>query len=173
MPESASNIKIQLSDILLREQERLKKVIAAMGFRGGDIEDVLQDVIVEALKCSNYYDEYEQAKLVLCKITINVCNKERRRHYQFKHALGDIFAVLQQTYIPSPPEEIIQRESVALIRTALENMDEGLKTVLVLKYFCDMNSGQIGEVLEIADSTVRSRLMDARLKLAIAMKGRC
>ena len=172
MPELGNDRSMQLSDILLGEQTQIKKIIAAMGFRGGDIDDVLQDVTVEALNCAVGYDGYDAAKLVLCRITINVCNKERRRQYRFRWAMQKIFALLPGAHLSPPIEEIIQREDISITRTALEKMDDKLKTVLVLRYFCDLNSVQIGEVLKISDSTVRSRLADARMALAVAIKDR-
>ena len=49
-------------------------------------------------------------------------------------------------------------------------MDEKLKTPLVLRYFQNMNSSQIAEILEVADATVRTRLRQGRMKLAAELR---
>jgi RNA polymerase sigma factor (sigma-70 family) len=58
------------------------------------------------------------------------------------------------------------KEVQSLVRGLLETLDSDLKIPLVLRYFCDLDSRQIGELLEIPDSTVRSRLRAARQRLA-------
>jgi DNA-directed RNA polymerase specialized sigma24 family protein len=37
---------------------------------------------------------------------------------------------------------------------------------MVLRYFCDLNSKQVGEILALSPSSVRSRLRQARIILA-------
>ncbi|UCD53634.1 MAG: hypothetical protein JSW27_09585 [Phycisphaerales bacterium] len=49
--------------------------------------------------------------------------------------------------------------------------DEWLKP-LVLRYFCDMKSAEIGQTLEMPASTVRSLLRKGRLALAQALMKR-
>ncbi len=52
------------------------------------------------------------------------------------------------------------------MRESLQKLDESLLGPVVLRYFCDLDSNKIGEILEVNPSTVRSRLRDARLILA-------
>ena len=60
---------------------------------------------------------------------------------------------------------------------ASSNTDPGrqrkaLSKPLVLKYFCDLTSAEIGETLEMPASTVRSLLRKGRLALARALMKR-
>ena len=64
-------------------------------------------------------------------------------------------------------EEDEQRQSM---REALQRLAPDLRTVLVLRYFHDLDSKEIGRILELSDSTVRSRLRTARQRLATAFK---
>jgi DNA-directed RNA polymerase specialized sigma24 family protein len=52
------------------------------------------------------------------------------------------------------------------VRETLQKLDGSLLGPLVLRYFCDLNSTEIGQILELKQSTVRSRLREARLVLA-------
>ena len=54
----------------------------------------------------------------------------------------------------------------AEVRAVLCEMGEQELAPMVLRYFCDMNATEIGEVLEIPPATVRTRLHAARLRLA-------
>jgi len=52
------------------------------------------------------------------------------------------------------------------VRELLETLEPELEIPLVLRYFCDLDSREIGELLELSDSPVRSRLRAARKLLA-------
>ena len=52
------------------------------------------------------------------------------------------------------------------MRNALEGLDGSLAMVLVLRYFCEFNSTQIGEILGVPASTVRASLSKTRTVLA-------
>jgi DNA-directed RNA polymerase specialized sigma24 family protein len=52
----------------------------------------------------------------------------------------------------------------------LDRLEPPLRTALVLRYFLEMDSGQIGAILEEPASTVRSRLRAARQRLASELK---
>ncbi len=52
------------------------------------------------------------------------------------------------------------------MRKTLQEMDESLLAPMVLRYFCDLNSREIGEILTLSPLAVRSRLRKARMILA-------
>ena len=52
----------------------------------------------------------------------------------------------------------------------LNDMNELIRTPLVMKYFCGLNSNEIGEILEVEPGTVRKRLYDGRIALAMALQ---
>ena len=69
------------------------------------------------------------------------------------------------------PDEVASRaEQLHLIRTSLDGMNESLRMLLVLRYFCGLNATQISDILELQSGTVRSRLRDARMILAKSLK---
>ena len=68
-----------------------------------------------------------------------------------------------------PEEDAIRGEHVDMLNETLTELSETLLVPLVLRYFCDMNSTEIGDALESTPSTVRSRLQEARLSLARAL----
>ena len=57
-------------------------------------------------------------------------------------------------------------EELESIRLALIELDPSLLLVVVLRYFCDLNSKDISDILDLKASTVRSRLREARMALA-------
>ena len=52
------------------------------------------------------------------------------------------------------------------MRRGLQQLDGSLLAPMVLRYFCDLNSSEVGRILDLSPSTIRSRLREARLILA-------
>jgi DNA-directed RNA polymerase specialized sigma24 family protein len=57
-------------------------------------------------------------------------------------------------------------EELEAVRWALIELDPSLLLIVVLRYFCDLDSKAIGEIVEMNASTVRARLREARMILA-------
>ena len=61
---------------------------------------------------------------------------------------------------------MIIAEELEIVRESLQKLDDSLLGPMVLQYFCDLNSKEVGEILALSPSTVRSRLREARMILA-------
>jgi RNA polymerase sigma factor (sigma-70 family) len=62
-----------------------------------------------------------------------------------------------------PAEQVVLRLDV---RRALAGLEEADREVVVLRYFVEMNSREISELLGVPEGTVRHRLMRCRQRLA-------
>ena len=51
----------------------------------------------------------------------------------------------------------------------LREMDESLQVPLAMRYFCDLNSTEIGAILDLEPGAVRKRLYKGRITLAEAL----
>jgi len=139
-----------------------------MGLGASDVEDVLQDVSIKALKGPVNSQSKEQSARWLIKVTLNRCLTEHRRRRTFKRHTGEILKRRSQEDPASKPtaEKAIQAEELEIVRSSLQNLDDSLVPPLVLRYFCDLNSKEIADILDLPASSVRSRLRDARMILA-------
>jgi len=163
-----SSSKPGLLDIFLDQEPRLRRIAAGMGLGASDVEDVLQDVSVKALKGPVNSQSKEQGARWLIKVAVNRCLTEHRRRRTFKRHTGEILKRRSQEDAASKPtaEKAIQAEELEIVRSSLENLDDSLLAPLVLRYFCDLNSKEIADILDLPASSVRSRLRDARVILA-------
>jgi len=157
-----------LLDIFLGQQPRLRRIAAGMGLGASDVEDVLQDVSVKVLKGPVNSQSKEQGARWLIKVVVNSCLTEHRRRRTFKRHTGEILKRRSQEDAASKPtaEKAIQAEELEIVRENLQKLDDTLLGPLVLRYFCDLNSKEIADILDLPASTVRSRLRDARMILA-------
>ena len=148
----------------------LKRLVAAMGC-GVLVEDILQDVYLAALQ--NKTDEFDPHILRrwLLRVTINRCHLENRKRKLRRRILPKLAEWFhEKSKDRQIAEKAAQSEQHQAVRSGLEALDELHKAPLVLRYFHDLNSSQIAEILEIPDSTVRSRLRRARMKLATVLR---
>jgi len=158
-------------DIFSAEMGRLKRIIAGMGLGASDAEDVLQDVVIQALRRAGKCQTKEDGIRWLIKVTVNRCLMEHRRRRNFRRLASEILKRRSETktHPKTAENKAIVAEELEIMRKTLQELDGSLLTPMVLRYFCDLNSSQVGEILSLSPSTVRSRLREARMILAKRM----
>ncbi|OHB64728.1 MAG: hypothetical protein A2168_09210 [Planctomycetes bacterium RBG_13_50_24] len=167
LPESS------LMEVFSTEQWRLKRIIASMGLNASDGEDVLQDVSIRALKQSKAdsltaLSSREDNIKWLIRVTVNRCLMEHRSRRTFRRNAGEILKRRLETKTASKPaiENVIVAEELEIVRESLQKLDDSLLAPMVLRYFCNLNSKEAGEILALSPSAVRIRLREARIILA-------
>jgi RNA polymerase sigma-70 factor (ECF subfamily) len=158
-----------LLKVFLRERECLRRIAAGMGMGSADVEDVLQDVSLQVLKCAGQFEQESAMMGWLVRTTVNHCLSEHRRRFRRKAArilrrrpdLGQVLGNERDA-----PDRAGLGEELEIVRRTLAELDPSLLLVVVLRYFCDLDSSAIADMVEMNASTVRSRLREARLILA-------
>ena len=163
---SGEAMELNLVEIFLAYQSRLRRIVAGMGLNAADSEDVLQNVSVKAMQNTNQFETKHDGLKWLVKVTVNECLAEHRRRKSFKKNANEILERKSQIQINSSDKNAIAAEELEIVRQSLKKLDENLLGPVVLYYFSDMSSSEISEVLEQNPSTIRGRLRDARMILA-------
>ena len=155
-------------DIFLSEKGRLRRIIAGMGLGASDADDILQDVSIRAMKQPGRSRTKEQCVRWLIKVTVNRCLTEFRRRQRFRRKASEILKRRLETTTDSTAAEnrAIVAEELEIMRETLQELDETLLPPIVLRYFCGLDSREVGEILAMSPVTVRSRLRKARMILA-------
>ena len=160
------NTELNIVEIFMAERGKLRRIIAGMGLSTTDIEDVLQDVSVRALKQPMNFQIRQEVVRWLIRVTINQCLIEHRRRKRFKKRIKEILLGKSRNYTNSAENNLIVAEELEIVRDSLKKLNNDLLGPVVLRYFCDMDSKEIGETLQQKPSTIRSRLREARIILA-------
>jgi RNA polymerase sigma factor (sigma-70 family) len=157
-----------LIEVFLAELGRLKRLIAGMGLSPSDREDVLQDVSIRALKQQRSPRRHEDSVKWLIKVTVNRCLMEHRSRRTFRRQAREVLKKQEQpgTASKGAEEKAIVAEELEIVRESLQELNDALLAPMVLRYFCDLNSKEISEILTLSPSAVRSRLREARMILA-------
>lgn len=160
--------KLDLIEVLTAEIGCLKRIIAGMGLAASDGEDVLQDVSIKAMQKQGAFESREDGVRWLMKVTVNRCLMEHRRRRSFSRHAHEILKRRQQarTMSGATDEKVMVAEELEIVRESMQKLDESLLGPMVLGYFCGLNSKEVGEILALSPSTVRSRQREARMILA-------
>jgi RNA polymerase sigma-70 factor (ECF subfamily) len=162
---------MRMHSVFIRCIERLRRLVVAMGLSTEEGQDILQDVYIEAVKGPPKYRGDQEASQWLMRVTANRCLLEfrrRKRHNQAASKVLQQWAELKKNS-PGPYMQAIRAEEVETMMQCLHEMDESLQVPLAMKYFCELNSSEIGEILGLESGTVRKRLHKGRIILADAL----
>lgn len=156
-----------LSGMWAEVAPELGRLAAAMGVPSHRVEDLLQEVFLAAWQ--NGPDETVRIRLKrwLIRVTVNRCNLEHRRRKRWKLLLDQLarFRTSAKT-VGSARQAAIQHEERELVRRALDELQPDRRSVLVLRYYQQYDSKEIGRILDMPHSTVRGHLRKARRALA-------
>ena len=145
--------------------------MAALGVRSSRAEDLLQEVYLTAWQKSPAGLDAADLRRWLFRVTVNRCHLEHRRHARWQGVfLGLTRLFGRRSHEPDAMAIVGKDEETALVRRALERLDPPVRSILVLRYFTGLDSSEIGRILQLPDSTVRSHLRAAREKLALELK---
>jgi len=164
--------RVRPAEVFLAETDLLRKVIAGMGLRSGDAEDVLQTVSIKCLDHASAFAEPSQCRRWLIRVTMNECVTEHRRRRRFRRHATGIAKHGRGLAAKDPAQDAISSEQRDAVQGALHDLADELLQPLVLRYLCDQSSAQIGEILSLPASTVRSALCKGRMALARALMKR-
>ena len=142
--------------------ERLARRL--LGWRGGDVEDVVQDVFLAALTGARSFRGGSSLWTWLTAITLNRCRRHVRRAAltrRFREWLGR----QPRDTDTAADRGALEDESGARVRAAVASLPPRDREVIVLYYLEGRAVAEIGEALRASPGAVEVRLHRARQKL--------
>lgn len=126
--------------------------------------DVVQDSFVRAWQRLRDLREPEKFGVWLCGIIRNRAIDFRRRGPRETAALA-ADAAFRDARAEDPSAPLRREELRGTLDTALAALDEVSRLAVVLRYYEDLSSKQIGQILDLSPAAVDMRLMRARQEL--------
>lgn len=137
-----------------------------------DAKDLAQEAFIKAWRGLRFYQFEAAFSTWLYRLTSNVCidylRREKRRptvsltpeDENQEHPEAGI-----ADPAPLPEEQVLHREREELVAWAMNQLDEEFRQVLTLRVIENLTYEEIGQIMELKEGTVKSRLARARLKL--------
>ena len=134
-------------------------------------EELLQDVMLSAWKNAESFRGDSKVKTWLLVIARNRAINSQRRWSPQIVQLNEAFGFENDS--TGPMERMIKQANREAVRSAIDQLPEGQKEVLVLVFFNQLSGIETAQVLGISEGTVKSRLHRAKqqLKHLLEQKG--
>lgn len=137
-----------------------------------EAKDLAQEAFLKAWRGLRFYQFEAAFSAWLYRLTSNVCidylRREKRRP-TVSLTLEDDNQETPEMEIadsaPLPEEQVLHREREELVAWAMNQLDEEFRQVLTLRVIENLSYEEIGQIMELKEGTVKSRLARARLKL--------
>jgi RNA polymerase sigma-70 factor (ECF subfamily) len=145
-----------------------------------DAEDLAQDALIRALKALPKFRGDSKLSTWVYTITVNTWKNrvraEKSRGFWKTISFGafgnedDDEPVYEPKGNDAPLDTDLEKEgTAAVVQKALLQLDADDRAIVVLREIEERSYGEIGEVLGLAEGTVKSRLFRARAKLRILL----
>lgn len=124
-----------------------------------DAQDIVQESILKAMTSLDSLNNPQYLKTWFCRIVVNTALDFLRKQNKFSFSDEDVLEDCSY-------EERDNTQTLDL-HAALEQLSPNSRSVIVLRYFEDLKLEEIGDVLDINVSTVKTRLYTALKRLRI------
>ena len=127
-----------------------------------DAEDAVQEAFLRAWKFRNALAKESSFKPWLYRVVVNSCNSKLREEIPHRDHRSNATELDDVTN-----DDIASRMALSHdVRDALSDLPAHLRIVIVLRYFADLSERDIAVAIARKPGTVKSRLNEARRRLA-------
>jgi RNA polymerase sigma-70 factor (ECF subfamily) len=134
-----------------------------------EAEDAVQETFLRVYMNLGRYDEAQKFSTWIFRIGTNLCIdrlRKKKPNYSLDSELpegdgGDWYSMLPSEEA-SPEDQFVLSETQRHIRKAIEAMPDKYKSVVVLRYLHDLSLQEIGDVLDLPVTTVKTRVHRGR-----------
>ncbi|MBS2013464.1 MAG: RNA polymerase sigma factor [Deltaproteobacteria bacterium] len=146
------------------------RALRRLGVAPSDADDACQEVFVVVYRKLGEYEGRAQMRTWLYGIAVRVAAAHRRKAHT-RHEVPTEEPVGPETATATTPEgEAADREALAILDRALDELDEDKRAVFVLYEIEGLEMPEVAEALSCPVQTAYSRLHAARKDVERAMK---
>ncbi|MNN45219.1 ECF RNA polymerase sigma factor SigW [compost metagenome] len=134
-----------------------------------EAEDIVQETFLRVYKNWNRYDEKQKFSTWIYRIATNLCIdrlRKRKPSYYLDAEMNDQEGMDGYSLIPgderTPESEYLLSETQQMIHHAIEGLPAKYKSVIILRYLQEMSLQEIGDILDMPVTTVKTRVHRGR-----------
>lgn len=127
-----------------------------------DAEDAVQEAFLRAWKFRNALAKESSFKPWLYRVVVNSCNSKLRQEIPHRDRRGE-----EEDIASEVADDRVERLELSHdVTSALQDLPDHLRVVVVLRYYADLSEREIALAIGRKPGTVKSRLNEARRRLA-------
>jgi RNA polymerase sigma-70 factor, ECF subfamily len=165
--------------LVIKHQKKMVNIAFRITGSYEDACDVAQDAFVSVYKEIKRFELRSRFSTWLYTITVNLSknrlkqiNTARDRNEVTIHAEDGVIHIDPPSSEPSALEALEKRDVTKAVQDCIAKLEEEFRVVVVLRDIQGFAYNEIGEMLKVADGTVKSRLFRAREMLKKCLKGK-
>jgi RNA polymerase sigma-70 factor (ECF subfamily) len=158
--------------LVLEHQDRLFGAMTHVTGSAHDAEEVTQEAFIRAFLKLDTFQQNSQFFTWLYRIAFNIALSRKRRK-RIKISLDQQREEVGNDVVDrgeAVDAAMIRQDNVSLVQTALSQLSEQHRGILVLREMNEASYEEIAEILELSIGTVRSRLNRARKQLRLSIE---
>jgi RNA polymerase sigma-70 factor (ECF subfamily) len=130
-----------------------------------DAEEAVQDALLRAwrFRTSMWGDSWGPW---LSRVLVNACYSKLRSEARHRKLTSEDDAPEEATVTDATVDSVAAIEAGRTVRAALAELPDHLRVVVVLRYFLGLSEREIATAIRRRPGTVKSRLFEARQRLA-------
>ncbi|MBU0638962.1 MAG: sigma-70 family RNA polymerase sigma factor [Planctomycetes bacterium] len=136
-----------------------------------DIEDVVQDVFLVALRGLPDFRGDSRIETWLTRVAVNTCRSHLRRRALWLRVRAVLRCERQESAASPAEHDLARHERVGQVQRALRRLPARDREVLVLRYLEGLPVAELAAVLEVSHNAVEVRLSRARKRLKSELLG--
>lgn len=153
--------------VIARYERRV--ISLAMKFLGEseDAQDAAQEVFLRAYKYIHRLDLEKPIEPWLMRMTVNVCRDIGRKRQQRRQTFLDTASSepVASGKASNPYAELVEEQERRMLWKALQDLPEKERIAVILRDIEGMSTADVAVVLESSETTVRSQVSRARVRL--------
>ena len=132
-----------------------------------DAQDAVQEAFLRVWRFRDAIPEGEGRKAWLYRVVVNACvSRIRAEQVRTGKDVGDAALGFVEDRAPRPEERAERSACASAVLEALADLPETLRVPLVLRFYAGLSEKEIAVAIDRRPGTVKSRLYDARQRLA-------
>ena len=157
-------------DLIVRQYWR-KVFNVAYKFVGrhDEAEDLAQEIFLKIFKSLDTFDRRANFQTWLISVSRNLCIDHYRSVRKERETIDrdvDANELTPTSHEPGPVAALEQRDRVTLLRRALAELPETLRTAVMMRDIRELSYQEIADQLRLPEGTVKSRINRGRTELA-------
>jgi RNA polymerase sigma-70 factor (ECF subfamily) len=156
-----------IEELVRENQASIYRLCLSVLNDADEAEDAVQESLIAALSALDKYRGDSAFSTWLYTIALNTSRgmlRKRKRRTVLKETLTEN-PMTDEIDRKTPERSVLEDERSRLLWAAIDELDEKHRLPIILRYFHEMPTEEIAEVLEISVGTVHSRLHNARSRL--------
>ncbi len=154
--------------VVIEHQRQVLMTAFRLLGRMEDAQDAAQDVFLRLHRSLGRFDNSREISPWLYRMTVNVCHDLRRKR-RVTVGLDGVEPVAPE-FDPLGERKLEERR--AAVAEALQSLPEKERAALVLRDIEGLPTTEVARILGSSESTVRSQISTARVKISKLLRGR-